>query len=62
MATTHIVKRSYDGYCVGIGVEYPGIIVSAENEEDLIGRFQESIPSYKRALAKYGLEKNPIKY
>ena len=61
MATTRMIKRSYDGYCVGVGVEYPGIIVSAENDGDLIKRFQEAIPSYKRALAKYGIEKKDKK-
>ncbi len=61
MATINIVKRSYDGYCVGVGVEYPGIVVSAESDEDLISRFQEAIPSYKRALAKYGMDEESNK-
>ena len=61
MATTRMIKRSYDGYCVGVGVEYPGIIVSAESDEDLISRFQKAIPSYKRALAKYGIEEKDKK-
>ena len=56
MATIRIMKRSYDGYCVGVGVEYPGIIVSAKSDEDLKREFLESIPSYKRALARYGIE------
>ena len=61
MATTRIVKRSYGGYCVGVGVEYPGIIVSAESDDDLVSRFQEAVPSYKRALAKYGIEEKSMK-
>ena len=61
MATTCIVKRSYDGYCVAVGVEYPGIIVSAENDKDLISRFQEAVPSYKRALIKYRIEEKSKK-
>ena len=56
MATIRMVKHSYDGYCVGVGVEYPGIIVSAKSDEELIRRFQEVVPSYKRALAKYKIE------
>ena len=61
MTTIHIVKRSYDRYCVGVGVEYPGIVVSAESDKDLINRFQEIIPSYKRALAKYGMDEESNK-
>ena len=69
MATTHMLKRSYDGYCVGVGIEHPGIIIryalrsvpSAENDKDLIKQFQEHIHSYKRALAKYGIKEKPGK-
>lgn len=55
MALIHIQKQSYDGYCVGTGVEYPGIIVSAKSDEELIQRFKDAIPSYKRALKNYGV-------
>ena len=61
MSTTHMVKSSHDRYCVGVGVEYPSIIVRAESAEDLISRFQESVPSYKMALVKYGIEEKPDK-
>ena len=53
MASIHIQKRLYDGYCVGVGVEYPNIIVGAKNDEELIRRFKESITSYERAMKKY---------
>lgn len=48
-------KRSYDGYCVGTGVEYPGIMVSAESDEELIRLFKLAIPSHEKALKKYGV-------
>ncbi len=32
--TTYSKKKSFDGYCVGQGVEFPGLIVHAESEED----------------------------
>lgn len=51
----HIQKQSYDGYCVGVGVEHPGIVVSADSDEELIRRFREAIPSYKRALEEFGV-------
>ena len=56
MESIHIRKRSYEGYCVGVGVEYPGIIVSAQTDDELVEKFKAAIPSYKRALEKYGVE------
>lgn len=56
METVQIVKTQYDGYCVGTGVEYPGIIISADNDKELVSRFKECIPSYKRLLAKHGVD------
>ena len=35
MKTIHIEKQSYDGYCVGTGIEYPEIIVWVENKKAL---------------------------
>lgn len=55
MPKIHMQKQSYNGYCVGVGVEYPGIIVSAESDEELVRRFKDAIPSYKRALEKFGV-------
>ena len=57
METVQILKTQYDGYCVGTGVEYPGIVVWGDNDKELIKRFKECIPSYKEALVKYGVDK-----
>ena len=59
MADIHIRKRSYDGYCVGVGVEYPGIIVSAESDSELIERFKAAIPAHKQALEQFGATETP---
>ena len=59
MALIHMTKRSYEGYCVGVGVEYPGIIVSAESDEELLKRFKAAIPSHRRALEKYEIKETP---
>ena len=50
---THIKKQSFDGYCVGTGVEYPGIIVSAITEAVLIKKFKSALPGHIQALEKY---------
>ena len=55
LETTKIIKTQYNGYCVGVGVEHPGIIVWGNTEEEMVARFQQTIPSYKRALKKYGI-------
>ena len=57
--TLHMRKQVYDGYCVGVGIEHPGIIVSAASEDDLVHRFREAIPSYMRALSEFGVESEP---
>ena len=57
METVQILKTQYDGYCVGTGVEYPGIVVWGDSDKELIKRFKECIPSYKEALVKYGVDK-----
>lgn len=59
MSKTHMVKTSYDGYYVGVGVEHPGIIVSAESEEELVRIFRDAIPSHKRALKHFGVKEKP---
>ena len=59
MAEIHMAKRSYDGYCVGTGVEYPGIVVSATSDEELVRLFTAAIPSHQRALKKYGIKEEP---
>ena len=52
----HIRKQSYDGYYVGTGVEYPGIVISANTDEDLVKKFQKALPGHKEALKRYGKE------
>lgn len=59
MADIHMLKRSYDGYCVGVGVEYPGIIVSAKSDAELVERFKAAIPAHKRALDEFKAEETP---
>lgn len=59
MRSVHMEKHSYDGYCVGVGVEYPGIIVSATSDEELIRLFKKAIPSYERGLRKYDIQQIP---
>lgn len=54
--SVHVERHILDGYCVGIGVEHPGIIISAENEEELLKLFKEIIPIYNEGLAKYGIK------
>lgn len=54
MKTVHMERRSYGGYLVGTGVEYPGIVVSAASDEELVRLFRAAIPSHERALKKYG--------
>ena len=46
MAELHIKKRSFDGYCVGQGVEYPGIIVHAKNDAELKKEFLKVLPGH----------------
>lgn len=53
--TAKIIKTQYDGYCIGVGVEYPGIVVWGNTEEEMVGRFQSAIPSYIRALKYFGV-------
>ena len=48
----HIKKQSYDGYCVGQGVEYPGIVVSAKSDEELKKEFMGALPGHKELLAR----------
>lgn len=50
-----MIQTDYDGYSVGVGVEYPGIIVSAENGEELARVFKKAIPSHKRGLKHFGV-------
>ena len=53
-------KTSYDGYCVGVGVEYPGIVVSAENDKELIRLFKAAVPVHEKALEKVGVKKKEV--
>lgn len=53
-----MIQTDYDGYCIGQGVEYPGIIVSAENGEELARIFKKAIPSHKRGLKHFGVTEN----
>ena len=48
----HIQKKSFDGYCVGQGVEYPGIIIHAKSDKELKDEFLKALPGHKEALQK----------
>ncbi len=56
MEKLHMKKQSYDGYCVGQGVEYPGIIVSAKSDKELKKMFIEALPGHKELLAKNAID------
>ena len=49
----HIEKHSYDGYCVGIGIEYPEIVVSGKTDKDLQNKFLKLLPAHLEMLAKF---------
>jgi len=50
----HIQKQSYDGYCVGTCIQYPGIVMYGETDKDLIQQFKEALPIHKDALRRHG--------
>lgn len=52
MCGLHIQKKSFEGYCVGQGVEYPGVIVHANSDEELKSEFLKVLPGHKKALEK----------
>ena len=52
MEKLHIKKQSYKGYCVGAGVEYPGIIVHATSDVKLVTEFVKALPGHKKILNK----------
>ena len=54
MEKLHMTQQYYDGYCVGQGVEYPGIIVSAKSDKELKKMFINALPGHKELL-----DKNP---
>ena len=58
METLHIRKKSFDGYCVGQGVEYPGIIIHAKSDDELKSNFLKALPSHKEALEKIFQDKD----
>lgn len=58
MDNLHIKKKTFDGYCVGQGVEYPGIIIHAKNDEELKSNFLKALPIHKRALEKISQDEN----
>lgn len=60
METLHIQKKSFNGYCVGMGVEYPGIIVEAKSDKELQQKFLKALPGHKKALQKRNTDKKEI--
>ena len=61
MKTVRMEKQSFDGYYVGTGIEYPGIVVWGESDEELMKRFKDAIPAYEEALQRFGIENKPNK-
>ena len=55
----HMRIIDYDSYMVGVGIEHPGIIVSAESETELINEFRISYDSYMRAIKRFHIEEKP---
>ena len=60
MEKLHIRKQSYKGYCVGAGVEYPGIIVSATSDEKLTNEFIKALPGHQKVLKRVSDGKKEI--
>lgn len=61
LETTHMIVTKLNnpnGY-LGVGIEYPGIILSTKTKKGLEKMFKECIPSYKRALKKYNIRDPP---
>ena len=54
-----IIKDKDGGY-VGVGVEYPGIIISAKTITQLKKDFKNCLPGYKKACKKYKCRKELI--
>jgi len=59
MSIVHIEKTPYEGYCVGIGVEHPGIIISGTNDDELKEKFMELLPEYEEAMKERGYTDEP---
>ena len=59
MKTVHMEKQSFNGYCVGTGIEHPGIVVWGSNDEELLKRFRDAIPAHEEALQKYNVVNKP---
>ena len=53
MQKLHIKKQSYNGYCIGTGVEYPGIIVHGKTNKELQEKFGKALDGHIKALYKY---------
>ena len=54
-----VVEKIEGGYYLGQGVESPGIILSASTKEELVRLFKKAVPSYRRALKRYGVADQP---
>ena len=59
MKTVRMEKQSFDGYYVGTAIEYPGIVVWGDSDEELMKRFKAAIPAYEEALQRFGVENKP---
>lgn len=53
-----VVEKTSTGY-LAVGVESPGIIISADTKEELVRLFRKAVPSYKRGLKWYGVKDKP---
>lgn len=58
MEILHIMKKSFDGYCVAQGIDYSGIIVHAKTDEELKSNFLKALPIHKKALKKISQDKD----
>ena len=58
LKTSHVKITRFDDYCLGEGIEYPGLIIHAKNSGDIIKQFIKALPGHKDILKKYNAKEN----
>lgn len=59
--TTHLKVMKYEGEYTGIGIEYPGINVSAKTKKDLKKEFEKALTAYKIFMKASNIKKGEFK-
>ncbi len=52
----HMIKKSYDGYCIGKCAEYPAVSVFAKTDDKLKQNLEEGVDFYLKYMNKEGKE------